>query len=1805
LDIDNDHICTVTIPDPDWNGEETITFNATDPGGLWDIDNATFNVTAVNDHPIANDDSYGTDEDIMLHADVPGVLHNDTDIDGPDALTTILENDVNNGTLTLNSNGSFSYFPELNWKGIESFTYHAFDGLNNSNTASVTITVNPINDQPTLTDISNQTIDEGETFTLINLDDYVTDIEDPDENITWTYIGNNELQINIINRTANITTPYLDWNGQETITFIATDAGELNATDNATFTVNPINDPPVAYNDSYNTNEDTTLDIDSLGVLNNDTDTENDLLTAALIDNVTNGTLTLNTNGSFEYTPNPDWNGFDTFTYKANDTKANSNIATVTIIVNSLNDQPVTQDDFYDTFEDATLAVGMPGILENDTDFDGPDALSVVLDADVTYGFLSLISNGSFEYIPNPDWAGIDTFTYHAFDGLNGSNVTTVTITVNPVNDPPIVEDIPDQAILEGGGFTVFDLDDYVEDVDHIDSLLTWTYTGNAVILVDIDNDHVCTVTPPSIDWNGEETITFNVTDPQGLWKTDNATFNVTAENDPPTAYNDSYTTDEDTSLNIDTPGILENDIDIDGPLDLITILNNNVTHGTLTINTNGSFHYTPDENWNGIDTFTYHTFDGLNESNNATVTIIINPINDPPVAYNDSYNTNEDTTLNVASPGVLHNDTDIDGPDALTTILENDVNNGTLTLNSNGSFVYIPDLNYNGHDNFTYWAYDGENYSNVATVTITINPINDPPIAHNNTYNTDEDTTLSIASPGILENDIDTENGTLTTILINNVTNGTLGLNTNGSFNYTPNANWYGTDTFTYRAYDGLNESNNATVTITVQPVDDPPFVDDIPDQFIVEGDSFTPIVLDNYVEDPDDPDEGMFWTYNGNAELTVDITDRVATITPIDPNWNGEETITFNVSDPMGLWDVDEAVFNVTAENDPPVIDDIPDQSILEGETFAVINLDEYVEDPDNPDEGMFWTYNGNAELTVDITDRVATITTPDINWFGEETIIFNATDPFGLGDEDDVVFNVTSVNDPPVISDISDQTRLEGESFAVFDLDDFVEDSDDQDEDLSWTYTGNIELIIDINADHTITITIPNLDWNGEETITFNATDPGGLWDIDNATFNVTSVNDPPVANDDSYSTDEDTVLNVPEPGVLVNDTDVDDPLDLTTVLNDNVDHGALNLNSNGSFEYIPWTDWYGTDTFTYQAFDGINNSNIATVTITINPINDPPIIDDIPNQVILEGDSFTTFDLDDYVEDVDHLDSELTWTNSSNVELLVDIDIDHVVTITTPNPDWNGEETITFNVTDPLGLWDIDNVIFIVTPVNDPPVVSDIPDQIIQEGVGFTLINLDDYVNDVEDTDENITWTFTGNNEIQVNITNRTANITTPHPDWNGQETITFRATDTGGLNATDNATFTVNDPPNAPHLISPPLGTTVVSTSSATLKVRVSDPDEDVMSVSFYDGSNDNRLIEVTDVDSGEIASFSWDGRTSGTIYQWYVRVSDSLGENQSETWWFTTKSSDENPPYIPPDESKEDPPQNQLPIANISGGPFYGVANSGIIFNGSLSYDPDGDIISWYWEFGDGASGHGETITHTYFSSGTYTITLRVRDNEGATDETTATAVISIPNRPPLQPVIDGPSEGNAHTNYTYTFISSDPENDTIRYIFDWGDNSITTSLFFNNSTGNVTSHSWNVAGIYRIIAYAQDEHNATSALTELIVLIDVHYCGSIGYLIDSNSNGTYDLFSSNETRIVTSVEKQSNGRYLIDSNGDGEKDYEYDAESEILTPFEKEEEEMQSEGFPWLLAALIIIIIVIIALIVVFKKILIIEIEY
>ncbi|MBV7338824.1 tandem-95 repeat protein [Chloroflexi bacterium TSY] len=193
--------------------------------------------------------------------------------------------------------------------------------------------------------------------------------------------------------------------------------------------------------------------------------------------------------------------------------------------------------------------------------------------------------------------------------------------------------------------------------------------------------------------------------------------------NTAPVAMDDSYTINEDTPLNVAAPGVLSNDRDADSD-PLTAVKDSDPSNGTLTLNSDGSFDYTPNANFCGQDSFTYHANDGTDDSNVATVTIDVVCVNDAPVAVDDAYTTNEDTVLNVPAPGVLGNDSDPVEGDPLTAVLDNGPSNGTLTLNADGSFTYTPNAGFFGTDSFAYKANDGSDDSNVATVTITVNEV-------------------------------------------------------------------------------------------------------------------------------------------------------------------------------------------------------------------------------------------------------------------------------------------------------------------------------------------------------------------------------------------------------------------------------------------------------------------------------------------------------------------------------------------------------------------------------------------------------------------------------------------------------------------------------------------------------------------------------------------------------------------------------------------------------------------------------------------------------------------------------------------------------------------------------------------------------------------------------------------------------------------------------------------------------------------------------------------------------------------------
>jgi VCBS repeat-containing protein len=387
-------------------------------------------------------------------------------------------------------------------------------------------------------------------------------------------------------------------------------------------------------------------------------------------------------------------------------------------------------------------------------------------------------------------------------------------------------------------------------------------------------------------------------------------------QNHAPVAVADVYALAQDTSLTLAAPGVLANDTDADGDT-LTAIQVTTPAHGTLTFNTDGSFLYTPTAGFQGVDLFTYKANDGTADSNITTVTLTVHGANTPPVAVPDSYATAQDTTLTLAAPGVLANDTDANG-DTLTAIKVTDPTSGTLTLNANGSFVYVPTAGFQGVDSFTYKANDGAADSNVTTVTLTVHGINHPPVAVADAYVTAEDTTLIVtAALGVLANDTDADGDLLKAVKVTGPAHGALTLNANGSFIYRPTALYRGGDSFTYKANDGAADSNVVAVTITVTPVNHAPVA--VADSYFTsETATLTvpaPGVLGNDIDVDGDPLTAALVTDVSHGTLTLNA-DGSFTYTPT-ADFTGADSFTYMASDEVSDSNVATVTIEVGAVN------------------------------------------------------------------------------------------------------------------------------------------------------------------------------------------------------------------------------------------------------------------------------------------------------------------------------------------------------------------------------------------------------------------------------------------------------------------------------------------------------------------------------------------------------------------------------------------------------------------------------------------------------------------------------------------------------------------------------------------------------------------------------------------------------------------------------------------------------------------------------------------------------------------------
>ena len=807
----------VYTPAPNFNGNDSFTFNVTQNGRTSRTATVTLLVTDVNDAPVAVDDSASTNEDTPVTI---SVLANDTDVDGDTLSVSAVTQGAHGSAAVVGSD--VKYTPAANYNGADSFTYTVSDGHGGTATGTVNVNVAGVNDNPTANDDSATTNED--TAVSVNVVGNDTDIDGDTLSVTAvtqpahgsaTFAG------------GSITyTPAANYNGADSFTYTVSDGHGGTATATVGVNVTPVNDDPTANNDSVTTDEDTAV---THNVLANDSDVDGDALSIASVTQGAHGAVTFS-GGDVTYTPAANYNGGDSFTYTVSDGNGGSATATVNVTVNAVDDAPVAVNDAAAAAEDS--GANAIDVLANDTDVDaGPKSVASVTQP--ANGMVSITGGGTgLSYTPNANYCNSvsgtpDTFTYT----LNGGSTATVAVTVTCVDDAPVA--VADAVtVSEDSGANAVDVLANDTDIDGgPKSVATVTQPANGSVVITgggtgltyTPNVNYCNAPPGTTP----DTFTYTLS-PGGSSATVNV--NVICVNDNPVAADDSATVAEDSGAN--TVGVLGNDTDVDND----TLSVSAVTQGAngSVANNGTSVSYTPNPNFNGSDSFSYTVSDGHGGTATATVSVTVTAVNDNPVAVNDTATTDEDTAVGVT---VLTNDTDVDG-DTLTVTNAGGATKGSVTFNASG-VTYTPDANANGTDSFNYTVSDGHGGTATATVTVTINAVNDAP----SISNVPASAIIAELSPYTFQASAsDVDGDTLTFSLVGAPAGATINPST-GEFNWAPTEAQGGTGApfnFAVRVSDG-HVSVSSPVSITVTEVNSAPALAPIGNRVVSLGGTLT----------------------------------------------------------------------------------------------------------------------------------------------------------------------------------------------------------------------------------------------------------------------------------------------------------------------------------------------------------------------------------------------------------------------------------------------------------------------------------------------------------------------------------------------------------------------------------------------------------------------------------------------------------------------------------------------------------------------------------------------------------------------------------------------------------------------------------------------------------------------------------------------------------------------------------------------------------------------------------------------------
>ena len=964
-------------------------------------------------------------------------------------------------------------------------------------------------------------------------------------------------------------------------------------------------------------------------IMVNDVDPEGDPLSLELVQTTQHGLLQLEPNGTFQYVPDRDFSGTDTFTYRVNDGTNNSTDATVSIEVMPMNDAPEGESDTYRLETRGPLFIQAEnGVLKNDFDLEG-DSLTAVVEASVRYGNLSLQDDGGFFYVPNDTFQVFDRFTYRVSDGMVLSDPIEVTITMTETERTPIALN-DEYSVVEDGTLVVSendgpDLPNDLIGVNFVSFGAEWSF-------LDDGSDQGQAWYQPAFDDSGWSRGAAEL----GYGDGDEATvvsFGESSSEKHLTTYF-RHEFELGRSHQVMSLGLgLRRD-------DGAAVYLNGTEVARQNLPENAAYD-TPASESAESDGNRVWRIDDLAPS------LLVAGKNVIAVEVHQASGGSSDISFDLELAGEVARSYSVLGNDfspvnaLLTAELAQSSQNGSLSFNSDGTFEYVPDPDFSGVDQFYYRVTDGVETSQASRVNITVTPVNDSPVAVDDlNYKLEEDQMLLVPAPnGLLANDVDVDGDALTAVLLEEPENGQLQLNADGSFAYVPNADFFGTDQFKYRANDGNVNSITAVVELAVSAVEDVPTV--LADRYVVSED--VPLVInDEEVLTVDVMPLGI-------GDLVQDPVTGQLLVTVRDPSHPFNNTLAYY--DPMTRQfgtsiDIGTAPSKIALSADGSSVHvAVEDGRAVQYYNMASNFFGDKVRLPGSGDRAEYVTsfnpmpnLSDTVMVSMQYSDNVSPRTAGSFVIRGDQVlrdqfrdwgpdllaVDYDTGDVYGYENEtSSFTFWFMKIDERGLrtIEEFRWGQFLTG--YDVFDIQ--VTDG------LLFSNQGRILSLESRNqvaefqgADF---ILVPEeRRWYSLETTEENHV--LRMYDLDTLellssqviegvsgnTFGLTRYG----LNGLAFGTDQgqfvtvqsDQLFNVENRGVLRNDYDPDGDA-LRAILVDDVAHGELVLNPDGTFSYTPNTNYFGTDQFTYQTTDGTNVSDPVPVVFDVIEVNDVPV------------------------------------------------------------------------------------------------------------------------------------------------------------------------------------------------------------------------------------------------------------------------------------------------------------------------------------------------------------------------------------------------------------------------------------------------------------------------------------------------------------------------------------------------------------------------------------------------------------------